>query len=96
MEKQTELSQNGETLGITSYMVLERWENINMDLRADINAFGCILYEMLTGNFAVNPEFRKLMVAHQSGEAQKSDETLNHDIKKITITMCSIGAKKSF
>lgn len=49
-------TQAGIILGTAAYMSPEQAKGRNIDRRADIWAFGCVLYEMLTGKMAFGGE----------------------------------------
>jgi len=48
----TALTTHGEIAGTLQYMAPEQLQGRTIDARADIFAFGCVLYEMLTGKRA--------------------------------------------
>jgi serine/threonine protein kinase len=43
-------SSSGKVIGSMQYLAPEQLEEDNVDARADIYSFGCIMYEILTGN----------------------------------------------
>jgi Tol biopolymer transport system component/predicted Ser/Thr protein kinase len=57
------LTEEGTILGTLQYMAPEQLEGKEADARSDIFAFGCVLYEMLTGAPAFAGESRASIIA---------------------------------
>ena len=57
------LTRDGAVLGTPQYMAPEQVEGKPVDARTDIFAFGCVLYEMLTGRRAFEGESRASVAA---------------------------------
>ena len=57
------LTQEGTVIGTFQYMSPEQLEGIEADARTDIFAFGCVLYEMLTGKRAFEGKTRTSLIA---------------------------------
>lgn len=71
------LRPDEDPAGTPEYMAPEQWERWDVDMRADIYAFGCILEEMLTGQMPVKVRPRKACCElHQSGQALKVARSL--------------------
>jgi serine/threonine protein kinase/Tol biopolymer transport system component len=58
-----ELTHDGDVLGTTAYMSPEQLRGAAVDRRADVWAFGCLLYEALTGARAFPGETRADIIA---------------------------------
>lgn len=65
LDKKSDLTQTGSILGTPGYMAPEVWRGDEIDGRADIYAFGVMLYELITGRlpFAADTPFN-IMYKH--------------------------------
>jgi Tol biopolymer transport system component len=63
MASATPLTAQGTILGTFQYMAPEQIEGQDADARADIWAFGCVLYEMLTGRRAFEGKSQASLIA---------------------------------
>jgi len=61
----TMLTHAGSVMGTPAYMAPEQWQSVNVDARADLYAFGILIYEMLSGRvpFRADTPFQ-MMHAH--------------------------------
>jgi eukaryotic-like serine/threonine-protein kinase len=89
----TKMTQTGGVMGTPAYMAPEQWEGKRTDARSDIYAFGCVLYEMLTGKraaadrTAVAPPFEDLLqtcLAKDPDERWQSACELKHALRWLT------------
>ena len=81
------LTRAGTILGTFDYMAPEQIEGREVDARADIWAFGCLLYEMLAGRRAFQaPTTAGLIAAileRQSAPIELPDPTLGHALNRV-------------
>ena len=94
----TEIGQNGGfdssrtnnnrltqgSVGTPLYMAPELWECENVGLYTDIYALGCILFELLTGQYvALGRTINDLQVSHCTGKLHRLPENLPIELQKF-------------
>jgi serine/threonine protein kinase len=72
--------------GTPPYMAPEQWMGDNIDTRADIYAFGCILFELLTGNRAFNASsIGGYKIKHLTYTPERGLNDVDENIKQIIL-----------
>lgn len=70
--------------GTPLYMAPEQWANESLDIRSDIYAFGCIVYEMLVGKYAVvGSRLYELERAHRTGHLRALPTELHAEVRSL-------------
>ena len=71
LQQSQPLTTRGTILGTFQYMAPEQLEGGDADARSDIFAFGCVLYEMLTGQKAFTGKSQASLIGvdHELGPA---------------------------
>jgi serine/threonine protein kinase len=78
----------GGVVGTPLYMAPEQWKGEKVGVFTDVYALGCVLSEMITGQYAVDGETTgQLQKAHCAGKLRALPNSLNRDIKSL-LTKC--------
>lgn len=76
----TNLTQTGAIIGTPSYMSPEQWKGLPLDRRCDIYAFGCVVFEMLTGVLPFRADSASSMMYKHLTERPSPIETLRAEL----------------
>ena len=91
-------TKQGVILGTAAYMSPEQAKGLPADNRADVFAFGCVLYEMLTGRMAFQGELATEILAsviNQEPDHTALEPNLHPRIKELLPSLLSKTTKES-
>lgn len=84
-----QLTRVGAIVGTAPYMSPEQCRSAPVDMRSDIYAFGCVLYEMLTGRHVFEARrFREWLDAHVKWSPRfraQEHNTIPTDLRELTL-----------
>lgn len=84
-----QLTRTGMTIGTPAFMSPEQVQGIPLDGRSDVYSFGCVLWQVLTGELAVNGRnVFEVMQHHLTAERSLDhfDATIPDGLKDVTLT----------
>ncbi len=88
----TPFESSSESIGSPVYMAPEQWRGERVDQRTDIYAFGCILYEMITGHpIATGDTLTDIAFAHTSGDLKPVPANTPEPLKRFILRVCAMS-----
>ena len=83
--------------GTPLYMAPEQWKGEPVGIYTDIYAFGCILYEMLSGQFAAEGKtITRLQTEHCSGKLQPLPKNLPKDVNIFLLNCLTLQPSERY
>lgn len=93
----TPFESSNNSVGSPIYMAPEQWRGERVDQRTDIYAFGCILYEMMTGHPVAQGEtLTDIAFVHTSGDLRPLPADTPEPLKRVISRACAIGADNRY
>ena len=87
----TPFEVSSQSLGSPLYMAPEQWRGEALNQQTDIYAFGCVLYEMLTGYPAAQGEtLTDIAFSHSSGDLRPLPSNAPQLLKPVIAQACHI------
>lgn len=84
-------------VGTPLYMAPEQWKGEHVGVFTDIYAFGCILFEMLTGNYLANGKtINQLEEAHCNGNLNARSASLPEGIDTLLANCLELSSGKRY
>ncbi len=91
------LTRVGAIVGTAPYMSPEQCQSKNVDVRSDIYAFGCLLFEMLTGHYLFDarkfPEWLKAHVELTPAFTPEEEEKIPESLRQLVLWCLQKKAK---
>jgi serine/threonine-protein kinase len=79
-KRQSGMTQQGVVVGTPEYMAPEQLMGDTIDVRADIYAAGCVIYECLTGGTPLTAENQITLIAKVLDEMPIPPRVVNHEV----------------
>ena len=95
LSNQSRITLPGSTLGTTAYMSPEQAMGEEIDRRADIWAWGVVLYEMLTGRLPFSGQYRDAIIYAILNEDPEPLTSLMSDVPAALEAVCDKALEKN-